>query len=170
MKSVLDPTAVKHVPVFDTKKAISFYENKDGVPIKYVCTTDLLASDLPVDIFYRKTPHPEFGNRYFGLYKNPYANDARIMITNADAVETSKRYIFGVIEDKDGLLWYSQCHHDCLFIDGSMIDGGREYIRSTNLKGVFKIVDGEFVERLNLEDEDEEWLGQDSGIEDFTNY
>jgi hypothetical protein len=170
MKSVLDPTAVKHVPVFDTKKAISFYENKDGVPIKYVCTTDLLASDLPVDIFYRETPHPEFGNRYFGLYKNPYANDARIMITNADAVETSKRYIFGVIEDKDGLLWYSQCHHDCLFIDGSMIDGGREYIRSTNLKGVFKIVDGEFVERLNLEDEDEEWLGQDSGIEDFTNY
>ena len=170
MKSVLDPTAVKHVPVFDTKKAISFYENKDGVPIKYVCTTDLLASDLPVDIFYRETPHPEFGNRYFGLYKNPYANDARIMITNADAVETSKRYIFGVIEDKDGLLWYSQCHHDCLFIDGSMIDGGREYIRSTNLKGVFKIIDGEFVERLNLEDEDEEWLGQDSGIEDFTNY
>jgi len=170
MKSVLDPTAVKHVPVFDTKKAISFYENKDGVPIKYVCTTDLLASDLPVDIFYRETPHPEFGNRYFGLYKNPYANDARIMITNADAVETSKRYIFGVIEDKDGLLWYSQCHHDCLFIDGSMIDGGREYIRSTNLKGVFKIVEGEFVERLNLEDEDEEWLGQDSGIEDFTNY
>ena len=88
MKSVLDPTAVKHVPVFDTKKAISFYENKDGVPIKYVCTTDLLASDLPVDIFYRKTPHPEFGNRYFGLYKNPYADDARVMITNADAVET----------------------------------------------------------------------------------
>jgi hypothetical protein len=52
-----------------------------------------------------------------------------------------------------------------------MIDGGREYIRSTNLKGVFKIVEGEFVERLNLEDEeDDEWLGQDSGIEDFTNY
>ena len=170
MKSVLDPTAVKHVPVFDTKKAISFYENKDGVPIKYVCTTDLLASDLPVDIFYRETPHPEFGNRYFGLYKNPYADDARVMITNADAVETSKRYIFGVIEDRDGFLWYSQCHHDCLMLDGSMIDGGREYIRSTNLKGVFKIVEGEFVERLNLEDEEEEWLSQDSGIEDFTNY
>lgn len=162
MKSGLDPTAVKHAPVFDTKKAISYYENKDGVPIKYVCTTDLLASDLPVDIFYRKTPHPEFGNRYFGLYKNPYADDARIMITNADAVETSKRYIFGVIEDRDGFLWYSQCHHDCLMLDGSMIDGGREYIRSTNLKGVFKIVEGEFVERLNLEDEeDDEWLGQD---------
>ena len=171
MKRGLDPTVVKHAPVFDTKKAISYYENKDGVPIKYVCTTDLLASDLPVDIFYRKTPHPEFGNRYFGLYKNPHANNARVMITNADAVETSKRYIFGVIEDKDGVLWYSQCHHDCLFIDGSMIDGGREYIRATNLKGVFKIVDGEFVERLNLDEEEpEEWLGQDSGIEDFTNY
>ena len=170
MKSVLNSTAVKHVPVFDTKKAISYYENKDGVPIKYVCTTDLLASDLPVDIFYRETPHPEFGNRYFGLYKNPYAKGAQIMVTNADAVETSKRYIFGVIEDRDGLLWYSQCHHDCLMIDGSMIDGGREYIRATNLKGVFKIVDGEFVEKMNLEEEPEEWLGQDSGIEDFTNY
>ena len=36
-------------------------------------------------------------------------------------------------------------HHDCLFIDGKMIDGGRAYIRSTGLDGVFKVRNGEFV-------------------------
>jgi hypothetical protein len=166
LKNALDPLIIKHAPVFNTDKVISHYENKDGVPIKYVCTTDLLASDLPVDIFYRETPHPEFGNHYFGLYKNPYANDARILIVNADGVE---KYLFGMIEDKDGFMWYSQSHHDCLFIDGAMIDGGRQYVRGNNIKGIYKIVKGEFF--VQIEDEQpDEWLGQDSGIEDFTNY
>ena len=34
---------INHAPVFDRKKAISYYENKDGVSIKYVCTTEWIS-------------------------------------------------------------------------------------------------------------------------------
>ena len=131
---------IKHAPVFDKKKAKSYLENKDGVVIDYVCTTDLGESDTPVDIYYREDPHPEFGNRYVGLF----SRKEHIMITNADKVE---EYEFGMIEDRDCLMWYSQCHHDCLMIDGKMIDGGRQYIRSSGDHVVFSIKDGKFIEK-----------------------
>jgi hypothetical protein len=131
---------IKHPKVFadSTDEIIEHYSRKDGVNIKYVCTTDLRNSDMPADVFYRETPHPEFGNRYFGLFNSPQG----LLITNADIVEDFK---FGMIKDKDNNWYYSSSHHDCLFIEGKMIDGGRQYIRSTGLDGVFKIKDGEFV-------------------------
>ena len=58
---------IQHSPLFNIKKAEELYTEKDGVEVKYVCTTDLRNSDIPADIFYRETPHPEFGNYYFGL-------------------------------------------------------------------------------------------------------
>lgn len=131
---------IKHPYQFDQEKIESHYSEKDGVPIKYVCTTDLKASDVPVDIYYRATPHPEFGNRYFGLY-NDRMNDC-MMICNADIVED---FEFGMIKDKENYWYYSSSHHDCIFVDGKMIDGGRQYIRSTGLDGVFVIKDGKFV-------------------------
>lgn len=133
---------IKHPYQFDKEKIESHYTEKDGVPVKYVCTTDLKASDVPVDVYYRPTPHPEFGNRYFGLY-NDRMND-RVMICNADIVES---FEFGMIKDKDNHWYYSCSHHDCIFVDGKMIDGGRQYIRSTGLDGVFEIKDGKFVEK-----------------------
>ena len=75
---------IKHDPVFPTEKVVEHYTKKDGVPVQYVCTTDLSLSDTPADVFYRETPHPEFGNRYFGLYYQP---DGQVMITNSDGVE-----------------------------------------------------------------------------------
>ena len=129
---------IKHPKIFDTDTVESHYTEKDGVPVKYVCTTDLKASDRPADIFYRSTPHPEFGNRYFGLLRN---ND-QVLITNADMVED---FEFGMIKDKHNQWFYSSSHHDCIFIDGKMIDGGRKYIRSTGTDGVFKIKNGSFV-------------------------
>lgn len=136
---------IKHAPLFDTEAVINHYERKDNVPIKYVCSTDLVASDTPVDVFYRSTPHPEFGNRYFGLYHDTVRD--HIMITDADIVESLE---FGMITDKEGNKWYSQCHHDCLFIDDKMIDGGRQYIRwSGEAPEVYQVVDGEFVEIKN---------------------
>lgn len=134
---------IKHPSLFDTARVEELYTQKDGVEVKYVCTSDLKASDRPMDIFYRDTPHPEFGNKYFGLFRNPDpASDGTVMITNADKVE---EYEFGMIKDKDDKWYYSSAHHDCLFIDGKMIDGGRAYIRSTGLDGVFKVRNGEFV-------------------------
>ena len=131
---------IKHPKVFanETDKIIDHYSRKDGVDIKYVCTTDLRNSDMPADVFYRETPHPEFGNRYFGLFNSSQG----LMITDADIVED---FEFGMIKDKDNNWYYSSSHHDCLFIEGKMIDGGRQYIRSTGLDGVFKIKHGEFV-------------------------
>lgn len=129
---------IKHPRLFDTDKVAKFYSEKDGVDVSYVCTTDLANSDQPLDIFYRETPHPEFGNKYFGLRKSK----DQMLITNADIVED---YEFGMIQDKDKNWYYSSCHHDCLFIDGKMIDGGRAYIRHTGLDGIFKIKNGEFI-------------------------
>ena len=59
---------IQHEPNFDVAIVTEHYSKKDGEPVTYVCTTDLNASDVPVDVYYRKTPHPQFGNRYFGLY------------------------------------------------------------------------------------------------------
>lgn len=131
---------IRHPSIFDKDKVIEHYSKKDGVEVKYVCTTDLLNSDVPADIFYRETPHPEFGNRYFGLFYHPIKK--HLMITNADMVED---FEFGMIKDTENNWYYSASHHDCLFIEGKMIDGGRQYIRSTGLGGVFKIKNGEFI-------------------------
>lgn len=133
---------IKHAPILNVEKAAALYTEKDGVDVRYICTTDLMQSDRPYDIFYRDTPHPDFGNRYFGLT----VKDDHVLITDADDIET---YEFGMIEDKDGNLWYSQCHHDCLMIDGKMIDGGRRYIRSSGRVEIYTIRDGEFVSTEN---------------------
>jgi hypothetical protein len=116
---------IKHEPLFDTAKVESLYTERDGVEVRYVCTTDLRASDVPVDVFYRATPHPEFGNRYFGIYHDHVRGHT--MITNADVVEELE---FGMIEI-DGMYYYSQSHHDYKVIGNKMIDGGRQYIRSS---------------------------------------
>jgi hypothetical protein len=137
---------ISHVSLFDVEKVAARYERKDGVPIKYVCTSALGSQDFAVDVFYRSTPHPEFGNRYFGLYRNMYAAGAQIMITNADVIEDLE---FGMIEDDNGDLHYSAHRHDYKVIGDNMIDGGRAYVRSSGPVTYFKIKDGEFVEQNN---------------------
>ena len=138
---------IQHDPLFDTAKIEAHYTEKDGVEVKYVCTTAIQQhADFAADVFYRATPHPEFGNRYFGLY---YSTDTRLiqkrhmMITNADTIES---FDFGMIEDADGKYYYSQHRHDYKVIGDKMIDGGRSYIRSGGRVDVFKIQDGKFVE------------------------
>jgi hypothetical protein len=72
-----------------------------------------------------------------------WADDAAIMITNADVIEDLE---FGMIE-VDGKYYYSQHRHDYKVVEGKMIDGGRAYIRSgAHDVDVFKIQDGKFVE------------------------
>ncbi len=131
---------IKHDPIFPTDTVVKHYSEKDGVTVRYVCTTDINYSDMPADIFYRETPHPEFGNRYFGLFHD---QTGRVMITNADKIEDLE---FGMVENDAGELEYSQSHHDYKqFENGNMIDGGRQYIRSSLGCDVYYIKDGEFV-------------------------
>jgi len=136
---------IQHEPLFDTAKVEATYSERDGVEVKYVCTTDLRASDVPVDVFYRPTPHPEFGNHYFGLYYD-HVRDCT-MITNADVVESLE---FGMIE-VDGKHYYSQSHHDYKVVEGAMIDGGRQYIRSNGGTTVMRVTNGKFYAK-NVED------------------
>ena len=142
---------INHTPIFYTKRVEELYTQKDGVEVKYVCTSALNDGTLPTDVFYRETPHPQHGNRYFALYHNPhFAADNTIMITNADCIEDLE---FGMIEGSAG--WeYSQHRHDYCVVGDCAIDGGRAYFkRAGNLSApakYMKIVDGKFVE---IEDE-----------------
>lgn len=134
---------IKHEPLFDTQKICGHYREKDDVPITYVCTSALGDEAQAMDIFFRETPHPEFGNRYFGLYRN--AMSGNLMITNADGIESVE---FGLIEDDAGDLQYSAHRHDYKrFQNGNMIDGGRAYIRcAANEVKHYVVRNGEMVE------------------------
>jgi len=137
---------INHEPIFDVAIVTEHYSKKDGEPVKYVCTTDIVASDVPVDVYYRKTPHPEFGNRYFGLYHDHVKGHT--MICNADKVESLE---FGMIE-QDGKYYYSQSHHDYKVLDnGKMIDGGRLYVKTNTATVLMRIDKGKFVAK-DLED------------------
>lgn len=131
---------IKHNPVFNIEKVIDHYTKRDGVPVVYVCTTDLLTSDSPKDVFYRAdgSCHPEFGNRYFGLSIDPMTSN--VWICDADRVE---EFEFGVVENDTGELEYSRSHHDYKqFKNGNMIDGGRQYIRTSGCRAVYRVKDG----------------------------
>jgi hypothetical protein len=131
---------IKHKPIFKTDTVVEHYSKKDGVPVKYVCTSALSGEAQAMDIFYRDTPHPEFGNRYFGMFID---TQDRVMITNADVIEGAE---FAMIQDGKGNLHYSAHRHDCKMIGDNMIDGGRAYIRSSGDVVLYKIHDGLFVE------------------------
>jgi hypothetical protein len=140
---------IRHNPIFDTDKISVIYTEKDGVPVKYVCTSSPNRSaTYAADIFYRETPHPEFGNHYFALYVNPYGEDAQIMITNADKIEDLDFYMVEVNDE----LHYSQHRHDFRGVgNGVAIDGGRDYFRvsytdpNSFKRKSLKVKDGEFV-------------------------
>lgn len=137
---------IKHEPLFETEKIASHYTEKDGVPIKYVCTSALGGEEFAMDIFYRDTPHPTFGNRYFGIYRNPFTG--LLMITNADKIEKAG---FGMIKDDAGNLHYSAHTHDYRVIDGKMIDGGRAYVRTNAHVDYYQVKDGDFMESNDVE-------------------
>ena len=147
---------INHEPIFDTKKVCELYSKKDGVPIKYVCTSAPNEyGTYAADIFYRQTPHPEFGNRYFGLYHNPsFSSDGTIMITNADPIED---LTFTAIYSNMLEQWvYSKHRHDYREVPGEnvAIDGGRSYNRMVGdfksaMVKTFVVKDGEFMEKTN---------------------
>ena len=141
---------IHHRPILDTKRVCELYSAKDGVPVTYVCTSALGSEEWAMDIFYRETPHPEFGNRYFGLYHNPsFSSDGTIMITNADKIEEAE---FGM-KEHGGEWHYSQHRHDFYTIGDVSLDGGRAYFRcvgnvSTPTKWL-EVRNGEFVEKTD---------------------
>ena len=143
---------IKHYPITNIKKVEELYSEKDGVPVKHVCTTEF-ANDLAAtggasiiaDVFYRETPHPKFGNKYFALYFKISENLKydKLMIANADQVEN---LTFGMVQNDDGDMEYSRSRHDYKrFKNGNMIDGGRDYIRSCGRVFVYVVRDGKMI-------------------------
>ena len=142
-------TNIAHRPMLDTARVIKLYSAKDGVPVTYVCTTALGGGTQAMDVFYRETPHPEFGNRYFGLYRNQhFASDGTIMITNADKIESVE---FGM-KEHNGQWHYSQHRHDFYTVGDVSLDGGRAYFRCVGNVNTptkfFAVKDGELVEKV----------------------
>ena len=127
---IILPEEVNLRPVFNVDKVEEFYSDKDGVPCNYVITTQQHRGGPVVDVYYRETPHPEFGNHYFGLcYSAPSTRifKARnVLICNADWVEELD---FFMIKDSKGIYEYSQHVHDYHCCDTGCIDGGREYTK-----------------------------------------
>lgn len=139
---------INHMPCLDIKKVEEHYTKKDGVPVKYVCTSSVGLEGVSGDIFYRDTPHPEFGNRYFRLFYDYTYGEVKptIKIHNADAIENVE---FTMVRGANG--WeYSQHRHDNHLVTGMnvSIDGGRAYCRLSGDINVdvstFVIRDGEF--------------------------
>jgi hypothetical protein len=140
---------IRHNPKLDVQKAAQLYSEKDGVPVKYICTSSISKfGSTAADIFFRETPHPEFGNRYFGLFVN---HEGNLMITSADKIEELD---FDMVEVNDEL-HYSQHRHDFRSVGNDVaIDGGRDYFRVSFMdphsfkRKSLKVKDGEFVETV----------------------
>ena len=131
---------INHKPHFDTAYIEEHYSKKDGVTIKYVCTTTLDNGTGASDIFYRDTPHPDFGNKYFGIIKY----NEKLYIHNADKVEG---LTFVMLDTPEGMC-YSSHRHDYVVAGGWAIDGGRAYTRligSSPKTVTLKVKDGGFV-------------------------
>lgn len=139
---------INHRPMVNTEKVCKNYTEKDGVLVTYVCTSALGGEAEAMDIFYRETPHPEFGNKYFGLYWSQYSS--HLMIANADRVEEVS---FDMIQDSDGQYHYSQHRHDFYTVGDTSLDGGRAY---TRLGGNIKFSFQKFVVRSGLFHMDDE--------------
>lgn len=143
-ETIIDGMIV-HENVFDIDKAIDHFRKKDGEDIKYVLTSEIHDRDVPEywDIFYRDTPHPKFGNRYFGLRVS--FRDT-VLICNADPIEG--QYVT-TITDSEGREHYSRHRHDFVDLGGDgFIDGGRQYVRArTGAKiKTYVVKDGELQE------------------------
>ena len=135
---------IVHYPITNISQVEKLYSEKDGVSVKHVCTTEF-ADGIIADVFYRDTPHPKFGNRYFALFFRINTNRQydQLVIANADQVEN---LTFGMVENDEGNLEYSRSRHDYKqFKNGNMIDGGRDYIRSSGKVFVYVVRDGKMI-------------------------
>ena len=97
-------------------------------------------SEIPVDVFYQPNPDLSKGHSYyFGMYQG----DQGVMITNAESAFSEP--ITGILTE-DGEVIVSRYRHDCVIKEDYMIDGGRDYTRSSGGKFVnVTVKNSEFV-------------------------
>ena len=123
------------------KKAEELYGAKY---MGYWCTKRLDGNswnDVPVDVFYQPNPDRAKGHsNYFGLF----FQDDQLWIT--DAQSAFSETIGGIITDDGEVLVSRYRHHYVTKEGGYMIDGGRDYLRSSLHPTIcVEVKDGEFV-------------------------
>ena len=99
---------------------------------KFVCETTLKTKgdgwlNAPVAVFYTEQAHPE-GSNWFGLY---YNTDGYLMVTDAQSALEP----FDGLMLEDGSVFYSRFRWDYREAAGTMVDGGRDYMRYTPTAG-----------------------------------
>jgi hypothetical protein len=135
---------------FDSDK-IKIIENHYGA--KYLgywtvkWSENLGWSSFPVDVFYQPNPDVSKGHtHYFGMHISERGD---LMISNAESAFSEP--ITGILTDDDEVI-VSRYRHDFVVKEGYMIDGGRDYTRSSGGKFVtINVKDGEFVIKQSIE-------------------
>lgn len=95
-------------------------------------------SETPVDVFYQPDPDVQKGHsHYFGIYRSYSANTW--MICNAETAFCDPLY--GVCCDT-GEVIISRFRHDYVTRGNYMVDGGRDYLRSSQHPAVIVKVEG----------------------------
>ena len=109
----------------------------------YWCTKhkDGSWNEVPVDVFYVENPDREQGHsNYIGIFVEPQdAHGQHVYIT--DAKSAFSEPMTGSLCDDDEVI-VSRYRHDYVEKKGAMIDGGRDYVRTSGTKSVSVIVDG----------------------------
>jgi len=122
------------------KAGIQKIEEKYGAKyMGYWCTKSPRGhwNESPVDVFYVENPDTSKGHtNYFGMF----VRDESVYITEASTAFSDP--ISGIPTD-DGEVIVSRYRHDCVTKDGRMIDGGRDYVRSSMHPTVRITVDGD---------------------------
>jgi hypothetical protein len=132
---------INHRPSYpDTALVAEHYSKKDGVEVTYVGTTELKGNNTACDIYYRATPHPEFGNKYFALY---HVMGHGPHIVGADSIEDE---VFAMV-DNNGTWEYSRFRHDYYTFGDNFVDGGRAYYRGSAPCVDFVVRSGKFVKK-----------------------
>ncbi len=102
-------------------------------------------NDSPVDVFYQPNPDTTKGHtHYFGMFikRDPYSGEGTGSVYITEASTAFSEPIAG-IPTNDGEVIVSRYRHDYVEKDGRMIDGGRDYTRSSMHPTVTVTVDGD---------------------------
>jgi len=89
----------------------------------------------PVDVFYQPNPDVSKGHsHYFGMFRT---FEGRVMITNAESAFSEP--ITGLLTET-GEVIVSRYRHNCVVKGPFMIDGGRDYLRTSGNTADGKLV------------------------------
>ena len=114
-------------PYWITKEGVAKIEElKHATYMGHWCIkTEHGWSERPVDVFYVAKPDKKKGHKhYFGIL----LRDGQTFI--CDATSAFSEPMTGVLA-ADGEVLVSRYRHDCQMKNGIMVDGGRDYLRSS---------------------------------------